>query len=475
MPNYIWAFLLALVVALIATPLVIELAAKTGAMDAPDARKVHKGPMPRIGGLAIYVGFMAAMAFMLDFAQLPAEIARGMVGLLLGATIIVIIGLIDDYKNLPAKVKLLGQIFAACVLVAFDIRIEWVNNPFGGYFYLNEWFISVPLTIFWVISFTNVVNLIDGLDGKLKRPYNEVGSFETSALIDPTSDTLVTAGTNGMLYVTKLGTEFDYNVGSIKLDPSTVVLKSKATGEKNKNTAVESSIAMYQSYAFYADVKGILRCVDTTTMSTVWAVNTEDEVDAAISLDFDDNGTLWLYTANTLTNRSKGNCQIRRYNAMTGELDWTSEVAVKKNTKNTVTPGAKASAVIGENDIDDLVIYTLSGLQTDAGVTITGADGAAAGAVIALNKTDGSVAWTRALDDYSYSSPVAVYSEDGESWIVQASASGMLYLLKGTTGEVVSTLQLEGTIEGSPAVYGSTLVIGTTGKNTAFIYGITLE
>jgi outer membrane protein assembly factor BamB len=330
------------------------------------------------------------------------------------------------------------------------------------------------------LRFYNLLNqeqiyMIDGLDGKLDRAYNDVGSFETSALIDPTSDTLVTAGTNGLLYVTSLGTEFDYNVGSIKLDPSTVVLKSKATGEKKKQTAVESSIAMYESYAFYADVKGILRCVDTTTMSTVWAVETGDEVDAAISLDFDDDGNLWLYTANTLTNRSKGNCQIRRYNAMTGELDWTSEVAVKKNSKNTVTPGAKASAVIGENDIDDLVIYTLSSLQTDAGVTITGADGAAAGAVIALNKKDGTVAWTRALDDYSYSSPVAVYSEDGESWIVQASASGMLYLLKGTTGEVVSTLQLNGTIEGSPAVYGNTLVIGTTGKDTAYIYGISLE
>ena len=59
MPNYIWAFLIALFVALIATPAVIVLAAKTGAMDAPDARKVHKGPMPRIGGLAIYCGFMA--------------------------------------------------------------------------------------------------------------------------------------------------------------------------------------------------------------------------------------------------------------------------------------------------------------------------------------------------------------------------------------------------------------------------------
>ena len=71
MPNYIWAFLIALIVALVATPGVIVLAGKTGAMDAPDARKVHKGPMPRIGGLAIYVGFMAAMAAMLNFGDLP--------------------------------------------------------------------------------------------------------------------------------------------------------------------------------------------------------------------------------------------------------------------------------------------------------------------------------------------------------------------------------------------------------------------
>lgn len=163
MPNYIWAFLLALLVALIATPAVIELAAKTGAMDAPDARKVHKGPMPRIGGLAIYVGFMAAMAVMLDFGQLPDEIANGMVGLLLGATIIVIIGLIDDYKNLPAKVKLVGQILAACVVVYFDVRIDVITDPFGDYFYLE--YLAAPATVFWIVGLTNTVNLIDGLDG----------------------------------------------------------------------------------------------------------------------------------------------------------------------------------------------------------------------------------------------------------------------------------------------------------------------
>lgn len=163
MPNYIWAFLIALIVALIATPAVIVLADKTGAMDAPDARKVHKGPMPRIGGLAIYCGFMVSVLLMLNFGDLTPELANGVIGLLLGGTLIVIIGLIDDYKNLPAKVKLLGQILAACVVVYFDVRIDFITDPFGDYLYLE--YLAAPATVFWIVGLTNTVNLIDGLDG----------------------------------------------------------------------------------------------------------------------------------------------------------------------------------------------------------------------------------------------------------------------------------------------------------------------
>lgn len=163
MPDYILAFLIAMFVALVATPAVIVLAGKTGAMDAPDARKVHKGPMPRIGGLAIFAGFMVAVLTVLDFAELSPEIARGVRGLLLGGALIVIIGLIDDYISLPAKVKLLGQILAACVVVYFDVRIDFITDPFGDYFYLE--YLAVPATVFWIVGLTNTVNLIDGLDG----------------------------------------------------------------------------------------------------------------------------------------------------------------------------------------------------------------------------------------------------------------------------------------------------------------------
>lgn len=164
MPDYMLAFVIAAGVALLITPGVILLAAKTGAMDAPDARKVHKKPIPRIGGIGIYAAFMAAMLSVLSFVDVTAEVKTEIIGLMVGGSLIVLVGVIDDYKNLPAKVKLVGQIIAAAVLViAFDVRIDFITDPFGDYIY-TEW-LAVPLTIFWIVGLTNTVNLIDGLDG----------------------------------------------------------------------------------------------------------------------------------------------------------------------------------------------------------------------------------------------------------------------------------------------------------------------
>lgn len=169
MPIYSWAFAVALIVAFAITPLVILLAKKTGAMDAPNARKVHKKPIPRIGGLAIYAGFMASIIFVVIKYGLDAEMIRETFGLMLSGTLIVALGLVDDYKNLPAKIKLLGQICAAAMLVlVFDVRIDFVTDPFGDYIYLDNFpipHLAIPVTMFWLVGLTNTVNLIDGLDG----------------------------------------------------------------------------------------------------------------------------------------------------------------------------------------------------------------------------------------------------------------------------------------------------------------------
>lgn len=164
MPDYMFAFIIALGVALLVTPAVIKFAAKTGAMDAPDPRKVHKKPIPRIGGLGIYAAFLLSVLAILAFTPVSDEVMMEFVGLLASGSIIVLVGIIDDYKNLPAKVKLVGQIIAAAVLVlGFDVRIDFITDPFGDYLYLEVF--AIPATIFWLVGLTNTVNLIDGLDG----------------------------------------------------------------------------------------------------------------------------------------------------------------------------------------------------------------------------------------------------------------------------------------------------------------------
>ncbi|HUC92564.1 MAG TPA: MraY family glycosyltransferase [Paenibacillus sp.] len=166
---YIIGFTISLMIALLMTPAVKKLAFKVGAIDKPNARKVHSRIMPRLGGLAIYLAFVAA--FLLLFPFLPDGLLNRydmnlIKGLLVGGTMIVLIGALDDRFELSAKVKLLGQIAAAAVVVfGFDVQINLLNIPFGESMQpVAEW-LSIPLTIFWIVGCTNAINLIDGLDG----------------------------------------------------------------------------------------------------------------------------------------------------------------------------------------------------------------------------------------------------------------------------------------------------------------------
>jgi UDP-GlcNAc:undecaprenyl-phosphate GlcNAc-1-phosphate transferase len=162
-------FIIALSVSLLMTPAVKALAFRIGAVDRPNARKVHTRIMPRLGGLSIYASFMIGLAALLPF--LPDSLLgkydwRFIAALMTGGTIIVLIGALDDRFELSAKVKLLGQIAAACVVVfGFGIRINLLNIPFGEAMQpVAEW-LAIPLTILWIVGCTNAINLIDGLDG----------------------------------------------------------------------------------------------------------------------------------------------------------------------------------------------------------------------------------------------------------------------------------------------------------------------
>ena len=155
------ALLTAAVVAFITTPVVRTLAFRVGAVDVPrDNRRMHNHPIPRMGGLAIFFGFILSA---LIFVPLDVPLR----GMLLGAVIIVILGIFDDIYALPALPKLLVQIAAASVAVVMGNRIEILSNPniFSSSPYWELGWLSIPISVFWIVGITNAVNLIDGLDG----------------------------------------------------------------------------------------------------------------------------------------------------------------------------------------------------------------------------------------------------------------------------------------------------------------------
>ena len=280
-----------------------------------------------------------------------------------------------------------------------------------------------------------------------------------------------------MLYLEALNSEFDYKVGVMKVNLSETTMTSKAKGQKNiALMGVESSLAAYDKYVFYADMGGVLRCVDTDTLHPVWAVATGDAVMAAVALDLTESRELNLYTANMYANRKKGKgeIQIRRYDALSGREAWCTDIGVYKGKKDKADVGAKASPVIGEKNLKDLVYFTVTGLSEE-GREKLGLTGEENSALIALDKETGRVEWAMGMESRTESSPVAVYDKEGNGWIIQCAQDGNIRMVEGLTGRVTGSLRLEAEIIASPAVYNETVVLGTTGKGTSFIYGIEIQ
>ena len=155
------AFAVSLLVAYVMTPPVKHFAEKVGAIDVPkDNRRVHDHPIPRMGGLAIFIGFMLSLIF---FVPMSTKVT----GILVGSVIIAVMGGVDDIVSLNPWVKLAGQIVAALVAIRCGLVFDVISNPniFAEETYIEIGWLSIPLTMLWIVGCTNAVNLIDGLDG----------------------------------------------------------------------------------------------------------------------------------------------------------------------------------------------------------------------------------------------------------------------------------------------------------------------
>ncbi len=171
LPSFAVVFAIGVLVSLSVAPWAKRLGQRLDLADRPGGRRQHRGVIPRLGGIAMYAGFTAAVlaTLILPGRWLPPrldpnELTR-LAGLLLGTTAIFIFGLVDDWLQLPSRPQYLAQLLSAVIAIAFIIFIERITNPFGAGEIVFPWPVVWALTIFWFTGMMNTVNWLDGLDG----------------------------------------------------------------------------------------------------------------------------------------------------------------------------------------------------------------------------------------------------------------------------------------------------------------------
>ncbi|MFW6134359.1 MAG: glycosyltransferase family 4 protein [Elusimicrobiota bacterium] len=170
---YILAFITSVFLSLLFTPIVGSLAIRFDAIDRPSGRKIHRKSIPLWGGVAVFVGIFGTILVLKqanpEFNKLLSQnsysLTRTIEGILVGAIVVTILGMVDDMKSVAAPTKLLGQIIAAMIVMQYGIRIKGVNLPFFSSYLELPMYLSIIITVLWIIIFINSINLIDGIDG----------------------------------------------------------------------------------------------------------------------------------------------------------------------------------------------------------------------------------------------------------------------------------------------------------------------
>ncbi len=304
----------------------------------------------------------------------------------------------------------------------------------------------------------------------VKDPYSLRGSlsyFDSSALVDAETDTLIYPGENGILYLMKLNTAYDEANGTLSINPNDVV-KWRYYGTRSQSgsgkywVGMETSAAVYKGYLFIADNGGLLMCLDLNTLKPVWVQDILDDSNSTPVLSVEE-GRLYLYVSTSFhlgwRSSTTANVPIWKIDAKTGEIVWQKDYECY--SLSGVSGGVQSTIALGKNQLNDSIYVTVSMTGSQYG-----------GVLACLNKKTGEVTWEHKAS-YAWSSPVCVYNEDGTGKVIYGSSAGKMYLLDGLTGEVHNEFRIsEGVIEASPAVYKNRLVVGTrAGK----IWGIGLN
>jgi hypothetical protein len=302
---------------------------------------------------------------------------------------------------------------------------------------------------------------VDGWDGSDAGAPRDWGAFDSSSLVNAATDTLIEPAENGLIYKVKLNASFDAAAKKVSVKPE--FHKLDYNTPVSARHGIEGSAAAFRNLMYAGDNDGNIVCWDATTLQVVWVHPTGDDTDASIVLE-DDNGTPFTYTGNEMDKRGEagaksGPITIQKLNGFTGATVWQYQIDAVYN--EAVNGGLMATPVLGTGEVSDLVFFNVA--KTGSNKT---------GTLLALDRKTGALAWSRALPNFGWSSPLILTGTDGHSYGIFGDSSGLLHLFNPNTGEDYSTLQLSQNIEASPAVYGNMLVVGTYAKK---LYGIRIS
>jgi outer membrane protein assembly factor BamB len=315
-----------------------------------------------------------------------------------------------------------------------------------------------------------VVNLLDGsvmYEFGANDSFSLRGSlsfFDSSALVDAETDTLIYPGENGILYKIKLNTVYNLEAGELSIHPGTVT-KWNYYGVRSDTYSywlgMEDSAVIYGGYLFVADNGANFMCINLNTLELVWVQDILDDSNSTPVMSIED-GHPYIYVSTSfhLGWRSSDSAEVPiwKLDAETGEIVW--KTSYECYSVEGVSGGVQSTIALGDNDLSDYIYVTVSRTPSTS-----------MGVLACIEKTTGNVVWEHA-SYYAWSSPVCVYNSDGRGVVIYGNSEGVLYMLDGETGEELDVMELNGNIEASPAVYENHLVVGT---RSCQIYGIELK
>ena len=288
-------------------------------------------------------------------------------------------------------------------------------------------------------------------------------AFDASPLVDAETDTLIWPGENGLIYTIKLNTNYNKAAGTLSINPDKPVFNRYMTDlntDPGNDLGMENSPIIVENYLYVGDNRGTYFCVDLNTMKLLWAQEIKDDQNATAVFEWGKDGKGYIYLGTSMEH-SDGTCYMYKLDALTGEIIWETSWDNIVYNKN-VSGGILSTPLLGKKgtEYEGMIFFHVAKSPSEY-----------EGTLMALDTDTGEVIWKKNMK-YCWSSPVAIYSEDGKAYMIICDSVGNAILIDGKTGNTIDSIGLGSNVEASPVVFNDMLVVGTRGQK---VYGIKIS